>query len=254
MSESQVRAGRKRSVYRTAVGVALLVSGGVLLFSILAFKAEKPVDWPPLTRGFYIAAYGVMGTAFIALLWGLVYLTVLLIAAFAGRSSWRQLGHTLLAAVLAVSIVAVSMAVALEAFYWPWAVASAVGTIRSKPGTKELRQCADLLASRWSVEIEEGLRFGLEGKPPEVQVAVAYAFAASGEKEALQRLVAAAEELPDDEAAMTREDVLELLQHLTGREYGSLEDFKQQAGKDLSNLSWNPQTQRYAPAEPPVAE
>ena len=161
---------------------------------------------------------------------------------------------------IVVSMTGAGMWVAIDVFYWPWAVASAVRTVHSNPEKWRLVTCGELLADRWNKDVEQALEKKAESMSPQVRAAILYCFAATGDKASLERLALIAEELPDEAPSgqntpadappgRTRisgpADVLWLLKHLTGQEYSSPADFRQRFAEDLDTLVWDPGEKRY---------
>jgi hypothetical protein len=163
----------------------------------------------------------------------------------------------MLQALIVVVMTGAGIRVALSAFYWPWALASAVQTVHSNPPKWRLVSCGRLLADRWSDEVDAALTEGIESRTEEVQAAVAYVLAGTGEKSALVRLVHIAQSMPsvsaetpaepaiEERGISSQEDVLWLVAGLTDTEYGSLAEFTGQEGADLAALVWDPRKGRY---------
>ena len=258
---AQFSPGRRWAAW--TLGLGLLVAAAIMLSGLVFFREDRPVLWPPASATLYSAAFAVAGTAAMAAMTLLVYVTVSIIAVLAGRQGWREfLSKVVLVAAAAVVVVA-SISVSLKVFYWPWARASAVKTILSNEAKWRLEDSADTLADHWDPQVAEAITAGLSSPSPPVQAAAAYTIAARGEKAYLARLVEIAYKLPaersDGETPLaennitSQRDVAWLIKEISGLDAPSMTELTVLISRS-GDLVWDARAGRYRPAkggEPP---
>ncbi len=264
MSKVNGKSQKKHGIYTRAAGIGFLICAVIILSCVLFLRPEKPVEWPPYAGALSFAIYAAGGTIMMAGLLALVVLAVWVIGILAGRGTWGDLARKILSVIIVVSMTAAAMWVAIDVFYWPWAVASAVRTVHSNPEKWRLIACGELLADHWNKKVKRAMEEKPGSTLPQVRAAIAYCLAATGDKASLERLTLIAGKLPDKvpggknttadaPPGRTRisgaADVLWLLEHLTDGEYSSLDDFRQRAGDNLNALTWDPREKRYVQRE-----
>ncbi len=258
------RAKRRRALV-LAGGLGFLASALILLVSIIVFRPDRPILWPPSSRMLYLIAHAIFGTLLSVLLIGLIYLTILLIAVLAGRMTLGDLVRRLLPPAIFIAMVAATIELSLVAFYWPWAVASATETVLAPPEKWRLISCAEVLADHSNRRSDSRLIHALHASPPPVRASVAYALAAAGDRDALLVLVEIASLLPDEPppagippnetGVSSSADALYLLGRLTEETFDSIEDLDDRLGPGLSTLRWDPESHLWSispPASRPV--
>jgi len=235
--------------------IGLPIAGVVLLVSVFLFRMDSPILWPPPGETVLKVFYGLVGTAFLVALLAMVWLAVCIVAALAGRSSWQTVTNSLVQILITTALVVGSVWVSLTVFYWPWAVECAVWTVEANPPPAKWRllSSARLLAAR-SADEWKGRLVETDEDQLEVRVAICFARARTGEREALMRFVELAMQLPPgeglpDEPEKTpiskRDDALWLFGKITDGRYETLEDFAGGIGEASGGLAWDARTGRY---------
>ena len=250
-------APRRRWGPAGVLGAGLVLAALIMLSSLVFFRADKPILWPPSSNTIVEVVYGVLGTiAMIAALL-LVYLAVAVLAAWKGRDTWKGFRDRVITAVVTLAVVVTSLAVSLHVFYWPWARASAVHTVLLNGEKWRLVQCAATIADHRDEAAAKALEDALPGPSAPVRAAAAYALAATGDKENLRRLITVAEDLPDkrpdgepisrDNNVSSREDLVWLSKELTDADAATFDDLARWVSS-YSRISWDHQAGRFVTA------
>ena len=237
------------------VALAISLAAATMLVSLLLFREDQPITWPPSSPRLHAAAFMIVGVGAIAAMLFLFYLAISLLAIMFGRRGWREFLDSVVFLALAVAVIASAASISLKVFYWPWARASAVRTILSNDAKWRLLESSSTLADRFDDTALSALRAGLSDPSPSVQAASAYALAASGRKQYLDRLLAVASRLPEsrpdgsppsnDNNISSREDVVFLFNSLCDAEGSTPEQLSAWLHSSISSLEWDRSSARY---------
>jgi len=228
-----------------------------MLLSLVLFRADKPILWPPSSTKIVEAVWAVLGTIAMIAVFLLVYLAVSILAAWKGRDTWRGFRDRVITAAVTLAVVITSLAVSLHVFYWPWARASAVHTVVLNGDKWRLVECAATIADHRDDAAAMKLQDALSGPSAPVRVAAAYALAAMGDKEDLRRLIAVAHDLPDkrpdgepasrDNNVAGREDLVWLSKTLTDADAATFDDLARWVSS-YSRISWDHKSRKFVTA------
>lgn len=245
---------RGRRMLAASVGVGFLVAALILLGSIILFSQKREVLWPPSTTAVYSTALLVVAILLSIILVVFMLLVIGLVAALQGRSSWRDFLRQVVAVVTVSVTLTASAGVALKVFYWPWACANAARTIAENSEKWRLLASAETLADCWKSDAEWEAGLG-PAMPGAAEAAVAYAYAASGRKAYIHKMMRAADLLPEqrpDGAPPTlendiasRADIHWLFESLTGVKALSNADIERFLAKSYESLTWDAEKRRY---------
>ncbi len=249
---------KKRTWFILGPALGFFAAALILLACIIFLRTDRPILWPPDRSALLTAAYCVFGTAFAGALVALVWLASFVIAVLMKRRTWRDLGNALLSLLIMLALLVAAIEVSLKAFYWPWASASVVHTVRSNPEKWRLPACARIVAAGKDGTLAGKLSEDLDDLPPETRAAVNYVLAAAGDREALAALMDVAEDLPEGSAGdvsdqtpiSDRADVLFLVRQIVNPDLESLRQLAAEGGADLSALKWDGTARRYVSAPP----
>ncbi len=235
-------------------GVGFFLAAVILTASVIFFRVDRPILWPPPPETTVKVGYWILGTFFAALLLGLVLLAANIIAVLAGRiTPWRFWGG-LLQVLIMVAITLGAIKLAVSAFYWPWAKASALYTVGRPSEAVRLKASAALLRDRWSESVRESLEKLARDEDPSKRFAANWVLASAGRENTLDTIIETALLLPDKDAIDTtrpvhdrgyaREEALQLLNDITSDDWESIEEIEEAAG--LHSFQWHPETGRYS--------
>jgi len=232
-------------------GIGFFLAAAILMESIFLFRADDPILWSPPPDITSTVAYGVLGTLFAAALIGVVWLATCVVAVLGGRRPLSWLGNGLLQVLIMAAITGGGLVISLRAFYWPWAVASALYTVENEPERWRLPACRDLLVDRWGEDVKTALEKIAHGSSPSQRLAAQWIMASTGDKAALAAMLVSARELPAAQAGSpetpgcTRADALWLLNAIVEGDWADLGALEASAGARLARLKWDGQSGRY---------
>lgn len=239
--------------WMVALGISL--SAVLMLASLLIFREDRPILWPPASARLHAAAFMIVGVGATVVMLLIFYVAVSLLAVMIGRRGWRDFLDNVVFIALTIAVIAAGASISLKVFYWPWARASAVKTILSNDAKWRLLESSATLADRFDDDALSSLRAGLSDPLPSVQAASAYALAASGRKPYLERLLALSSQLPEsrgdgappskDNNISSRQDVVFLFKPLCDAEGSTLEDLAEWLRPRMSILTWDEAAARY---------